>query len=62
VRAARLFGAAMALRELIGTPQPIAERMDLEGCVASVRTALGEEACERTGRRSIRGAGLHIGG
>jgi predicted ATPase/class 3 adenylate cyclase len=43
-RAARLLGAAAALRETIGTPQPKVERQDTEEAVAAVRAALGEEA------------------
>jgi hypothetical protein len=43
-RAARLVGAATALRELIGTPQPVPERMDMESCVADVRASMGAEA------------------
>jgi non-specific serine/threonine protein kinase len=43
-RAARLVGAATALRERIGAPQPVPERMDMEGSVARVRAALGESA------------------
>ncbi len=42
-RAARLVGAALALRELIGTPQPVPERMDMERCIADVRMSLGAE-------------------
>jgi hypothetical protein len=37
-------GAATALRELIGTPQPVPERMDMEKSVASVRATMGEYA------------------
>jgi hypothetical protein len=44
VRAARLVGAAMAVRERIGTPQPVPERMDMEQSVANGRAAMGEEA------------------
>ena len=39
---ARLLGAATALRELIGAPQPAPERSDTEQTVAAVRLALGE--------------------
>jgi non-specific serine/threonine protein kinase len=40
--AARLLGAATALRELIGAPQPAPERSDTEQTVAGVWAALGE--------------------
>jgi predicted ATPase len=43
-RAARLFGAAEAVREAIGAPAPVPERVDYEGSKAAVRDALGEEA------------------
>ncbi|HEV2239021.1 MAG TPA: tetratricopeptide repeat protein [Ktedonobacterales bacterium] len=43
-RAARLLGAAAALRELRGAPQPPQERTDVEEAVAGARAALGEEA------------------
>ena len=42
-RAARLFGAAEALREAIGTPLPPSERTGHERDVQSVRYCLGEE-------------------
>jgi tetratricopeptide (TPR) repeat protein len=41
-RAARLLGAAMALRHVIGAPQPAPERTDTERGVAAARAALGE--------------------
>src|SRR5258707_14514806 len=41
-RAARLLGAATALRELIGAAQPVPERADTEQTVAGVRAAIGE--------------------
>ena len=43
-RAARLLGAAAALREALGAPQPPQERTDTEQAVAPARAALGEEA------------------
>jgi tetratricopeptide (TPR) repeat protein len=42
-RAARLFGAAEALREAIGTPVPPADRGELERQVADARAALGDD-------------------
>ncbi|MGO8947315.1 MAG: ATP-binding protein [Ktedonobacterales bacterium] len=42
-RAARLLGAATALRETIGAPQPAREHDDTEQAVAPARAALGEE-------------------
>ncbi len=44
VRAARLWGAAAAVREMLGAPLPAAEQADLEEAVAPARAALGEEA------------------
>jgi hypothetical protein len=41
-RAARLLGAAAALRETIGAPLPLPERADVEQAVAGARAALGE--------------------
>lgn len=46
-RAARLFGAAEALREAIGTPLLPSERAGHERHVATVRARLGEEALEQ---------------
>jgi non-specific serine/threonine protein kinase len=46
-RAARLLGAAEAVRERIGTPVPPAERADLEQTLAAVEAALGAEEGER---------------
>ena len=43
-RAARLLGAAAAVRETIGAPQPPQEQTDVEQAVAAARAALGEEA------------------
>ena len=43
-RAARLFGAAVALRETVGAPLAANERADQERYVALVRVALGDEA------------------
>jgi predicted ATPase/class 3 adenylate cyclase len=43
-RAARLLGAAEALREAISAPLPPAEHAEHDRSVAAVRTALGEEA------------------
>ena len=42
-RAARLFGAAAALREAVGTPVPPAERPMHERAVEAARSPLGEE-------------------
>jgi predicted ATPase/class 3 adenylate cyclase len=44
VRAAQLFGAAHALREVLGVPKPPADRASHESIVAAVRTRLGEVA------------------
>lgn len=52
--AARLHGAAAALRTRIGAPIPPAERETVRGTVALVRQALGDEAfatAEAAGRR-----------
>jgi non-specific serine/threonine protein kinase len=43
-KAARLFGAAEALREMIGAPVPPVERADYERGVAAVRARLDEAA------------------
>lgn len=43
-RAARLFGAASAVRDLIGAPQPPNERDDLEAALRPARATLGGEA------------------
>jgi hypothetical protein len=43
-RAARLFGAAEALRTAVGAPRPHAERAEHERHFAAARAALGEEA------------------
>jgi predicted ATPase/class 3 adenylate cyclase len=43
-RAARLLGAATALREALGIPQPANERADVERLVAAARAAAGEAA------------------
>ena len=43
-RAARLGGAASALRESIGSPRHPAEQAEMDKTIASVREALGEEA------------------
>lgn len=45
-RAARLLGAAAALRETIGYPVRPARRADYDRLAAAVRTALGEGAAE----------------
>jgi predicted ATPase/class 3 adenylate cyclase len=42
--AARLWGAAEALRDALGTPIPPAYRVDYERSVAAARTQLGEQA------------------
>jgi hypothetical protein len=43
-RAARLFGAAQALREQLGTPLPPVERADYDRNLAAVRAALDDDA------------------
>jgi hypothetical protein len=43
-RAARLFGAAEALREAMGTPLPPAERGAHDRSVAAVRATMGDAA------------------
>jgi len=47
-RAARLFGAAEALREEVGAPLPPADRARYERYVAAVRAGLDEETFEST--------------
>jgi len=42
-RAARLLGAATAVREALGAPLPAHEQADVERFVAAGRAALGEE-------------------
>ncbi len=42
--AARLWGAAEALREIMGTPLPSVYRADYERFIAAARTQLGEKA------------------
>jgi len=44
LRAARLLGAAAALREAMGAPLPPVERPEFERSVAAARALLGEEA------------------
>jgi hypothetical protein len=43
-RAARLLGAAVALRETQGIPLPPIELADLDGVIAGVRADFGEAA------------------
>ena len=43
-RAARLFGAAQALRDRIGTPIPPVERADYDAALAQARAQLDEVA------------------
>ncbi len=43
-QAARLFGAAEALREILGAPRPRSQRAGVERHVTGVRAALGQEA------------------
>ena len=43
-RAARLLGAASALREALGTPQPPQEQAETEQATAAARSTLGEAA------------------
>ncbi len=45
-RAARLWGAAEAIREQIGAPLPLAEHARYAAAVAHARAALGEHAFE----------------
>ncbi len=45
-RTARLFGAAGALRDAIGTPLPPVERASYEHNMAGARAELSEEALE----------------
>ena len=47
-RAARLFGAAEALREAIGTPAPLCERPDRDDNVAAARARLDDATWEAT--------------
>jgi hypothetical protein len=42
-RAARLWGAAAAVRATLGTPHPPQKQADTEAAVAPARTALGEQ-------------------
>lgn len=42
-RAARLFGAAESLREVIGAPLPPVERPECDRAITHLRTALGEQ-------------------
>jgi non-specific serine/threonine protein kinase len=41
---ARLLGAAATLREPIGFPQPLVDKLDTEAAVTAARAAIGEEA------------------
>jgi hypothetical protein len=43
-RAARLFGAAAALRETLGAPLPPSDRVEYERRLATLRSTLGEPA------------------
>ena len=43
--AARLWGAAEALREVLGTPLPPVYRAQYEHSIAAARTQLGDETC-----------------
>jgi hypothetical protein len=42
--AAKLFGAAEAVRDALGTPLPPVDQADHDRCLAAVRAALGEDA------------------
>ena len=55
-RAARLLGAAGALRDALGRPVPPRQRSEYEADLATLRTALGEAAFARRGRRARRSA------
>ncbi|MFG1997955.1 BTAD domain-containing putative transcriptional regulator [Spirillospora sp. NPDC048911] len=52
-RAARLLGAAAALRESVGAPLPEAERGDVDRISAAVRKALGDEASTAEFERGV---------
>ncbi len=43
-QAARLFGAAAALRDAIGAPLPPSDQTDVDRGVAAARGAMGDEA------------------
>jgi predicted ATPase/class 3 adenylate cyclase len=43
-RAARLLGAAGAVRDMLGAPVPLQDRVDIEQAVAAEREAMGEQA------------------
>lgn len=62
-RAARLFGAAAALREVFGTSQQANDRELNEGAIAKARETIGEpafsNAWEEGGRMSLAEALLH---
>lgn len=45
-RAARLGGAAAALREALGIPLPLGQHADRDRTVQAIRTALSDEAFE----------------
>ena len=49
-KAARLFGAAEALRATLGAPVPLVERPGYEQAVTAVRQALGAEAFDAAWR------------
>ncbi len=52
-RAARLLGAADALRTAIGAPLPPARREDYHRCVDAVREALGDSTFSAAWKRGM---------
>jgi hypothetical protein len=54
--AARLLGAAEAIRRSVGSPLPAAERVDVDRIAARLRPVLGEEAVELERRAGVAAA------